>query len=115
MVVSRAGAGSLAEIARCGAPAILIPYPFAADDHQARNAERFEEQGGGILLADPDLENLIGIIEDLIEDDLKLERMRNGLLSIDADNSRSGIADSLEALISDSVSAGTNTAAGQRN
>ncbi len=115
LVVSRAGAGSLAEIARCRAPAILIPYPFAADDHQARNAEWFEEQGGGILLADPDLENLIGIIEDLIEDDLKLETMRNGLLSIDADNSRFGIADSLEALISDSVSTGTNTAAGQRS
>lgn len=115
LVVSRAGAGSLAEIARCGAPAILIPYPFAADDHQARNAERFEEQGGGILLADTDLENLAGIIEDLIEDDVKLERMRNGLLSIDAKNSRSGIADSLEALISDPVSAETNTAAGPRN
>ena len=115
LIVSRAGAGSLAEIARCGAPAILIPYPFAADDHQARNAEWFEEQGGGILLADPDLENLIEIIEDLIEDDLKLETMRNGLLSIDADNSRSRIADSLEVLISDSVSTETNTAAGQRN
>ena len=115
LVVSRAGAGSLAEIARCGVPAILIPYPFAADDHQARNAQRFEAQGGGILLADQDLENLIGMVERLIEDDGKLERMRKALISIDADNSRSGIADSLEALISDSVSTESNAAAGHRN
>ena len=108
LVVSRAGAGSLAEIARCGTPAILIPYPFAADDHQARNAERFEGQGGGILLADQKLGNLIGAVEELIEDDEELERMRKGLRSIDTENAGSLIADSLEVLVSDPMSAEIN-------
>ncbi len=38
LIISRAGASSIAEIAACGRPALLIPYPFAADDHQTANA-----------------------------------------------------------------------------
>ncbi len=49
LVVSRAGATSLAEMTVFGRPAILIPYPFAADDHQAGNA-RFLVEGGAALM-----------------------------------------------------------------
>ena len=50
LVVARAGAGSLAEFARIGSPAILVPYPQAADDHQRANAAWFAAQGGGVVL-----------------------------------------------------------------
>lgn len=45
LIVSRAGATTVAEIAVCGKPAVFIPYPFAADDHQRKNAEYFVENG----------------------------------------------------------------------
>ena len=47
LVVSRAGAGAIAEITRCRIPSILIPYPYAADNHQYLNASFLEGKGGG--------------------------------------------------------------------
>ena len=50
VVIARAGAGTVAEIAAIGRAAILVPFPFAADDHQAKNAEVFAKAGGCIAL-----------------------------------------------------------------
>jgi len=50
LIISRAGATTLAELACAGVPAVLVPYPFAADNHQSRNAEVFEEAGAAILV-----------------------------------------------------------------
>ena len=50
LCVARAGGSSLAELAHFGLPAILIPYPFAADDHQTRNAEIFSNAGAAVLV-----------------------------------------------------------------
>ncbi|OSM07060.1 undecaprenyldiphospho-muramoylpentapeptide beta-N-acetylglucosaminyltransferase [Magnetofaba australis] len=47
LVIARAGATTVAELALCGKPALLVPYPYAADDHQAANAEALTEAGGG--------------------------------------------------------------------
>ena len=44
LVISRAGAGAIAEIVRCRIPSILIPYPYAADNHQFLNAEFLGEK-----------------------------------------------------------------------
>ena len=46
LVISRAGAGTIAELTKCETPSILIPYPHAADNHQEANASFFERQGG---------------------------------------------------------------------
>jgi len=51
LVVSRAGGTTLAELAAAGVPAVVVPYPHAADDHQRRNAERLAA-GGGCLVVD---------------------------------------------------------------
>ncbi|MFH7026397.1 MAG: undecaprenyldiphospho-muramoylpentapeptide beta-N-acetylglucosaminyltransferase [Heteroscytonema crispum UTEX LB 1556] len=48
LAISRSGAGSLTEMAVCGTPAILIPYPFAAEDHQTYNAEVFTSVGAAL-------------------------------------------------------------------
>ncbi|MBD2664290.1 UDP-N-acetylglucosamine--N-acetylmuramyl-(pentapeptide) pyrophosphoryl-undecaprenol N-acetylglucosamine transferase [Richelia sinica FACHB-800] len=48
LAISRSGAGSLTELAVCGTPAILIPYPFAAEDHQTYNAQVFTKAGAAI-------------------------------------------------------------------
>lgn len=55
LVLARAGASTLAELAAVAKPAILVPYPFAADDHQTSNAERFAESGAAVVVADGDL------------------------------------------------------------
>lgn len=49
LAISRSGAGTLTELAATGTPAILIPYPFAADDHQTYNAKVFVEAGAAAL------------------------------------------------------------------
>jgi UDP-N-acetylglucosamine--N-acetylmuramyl-(pentapeptide) pyrophosphoryl-undecaprenol N-acetylglucosamine transferase len=56
LVIARAGASSLNEIALCGHPSILVPYPFAADDHQTRNAEVFARAGAAELVQERDLD-----------------------------------------------------------
>ena len=54
LVICRAGALTLAELAAAGAPAILVPYPHAVDDHQTRNAEAMVAAGGARLVAEGD-------------------------------------------------------------
>jgi UDP-N-acetylglucosamine--N-acetylmuramyl-(pentapeptide) pyrophosphoryl-undecaprenol N-acetylglucosamine transferase len=56
VAVCRAGATTLAELAAAGRPAILVPYPFAADDHQRLNAEAVAEAGAAVVLPDRDLD-----------------------------------------------------------
>jgi UDP-N-acetylglucosamine--N-acetylmuramyl-(pentapeptide) pyrophosphoryl-undecaprenol N-acetylglucosamine transferase len=50
IVVARSGAGTVAEIAAIGRPAVLVPLPHAADDHQTANARALEEAGGAVCL-----------------------------------------------------------------
>lgn len=50
--LSRAGAASLSELACAGLPALLLPYPYAAEDHQTRNAEVFARAGAALMLAE---------------------------------------------------------------
>jgi UDP-N-acetylglucosamine--N-acetylmuramyl-(pentapeptide) pyrophosphoryl-undecaprenol N-acetylglucosamine transferase len=50
LVVARAGAGTIAEIAANGRPAILVPYPHAARDHQRENARWLAERGGALVI-----------------------------------------------------------------
>jgi UDP-N-acetylglucosamine--N-acetylmuramyl-(pentapeptide) pyrophosphoryl-undecaprenol N-acetylglucosamine transferase len=81
VVVSRAGAGSLFDIAAAGKAAILIPFPYATGDHQLRNARYFTERGAAELMPDAEVDaaSLRRRVEDLLEDDGRermAERMR---------------------------------------
>jgi UDP-N-acetylglucosamine--N-acetylmuramyl-(pentapeptide) pyrophosphoryl-undecaprenol N-acetylglucosamine transferase len=55
LVVCRSGAGAVAEVAAAGKPAIFVPFPFAADDHQTRNAEALARAGAARMVPDRDL------------------------------------------------------------
>jgi UDP-N-acetylglucosamine--N-acetylmuramyl-(pentapeptide) pyrophosphoryl-undecaprenol N-acetylglucosamine transferase len=55
LVVCRSGAGAVSELAAAGKPSILVPFPFAADDHQTRNAEAMERGGAASLIRDAEL------------------------------------------------------------
>ncbi|HUA18134.1 MAG TPA: undecaprenyldiphospho-muramoylpentapeptide beta-N-acetylglucosaminyltransferase [Bryobacteraceae bacterium] len=56
VVLCRAGAGTVAELAAAGKPSILVPLPHAADQHQLRNAEAFEKAGATVLVLDKDMD-----------------------------------------------------------
>jgi len=49
LAISRAGAGTITELAVTGTPAVLIPYPYAAEDHQTYNAQEYKDAGAGIV------------------------------------------------------------------
>lgn len=75
VVVSRAGAGSLFDIAAAGKAAILIPFPYATGDHQLQNASYFVERGAAELMLDSEVtaEALREHVEDLLDDDERRE------------------------------------------
>ena len=75
--IARSGAASLAELAAFALPAILIPYPFAADNHQTRNAEIFAHADAAIILKESELSGdvLARKIRELVGDVNKLRCM----------------------------------------
>lgn len=77
LLISRAGATTLSEIAVLGKPAILIPYPYAADNHQEKNGEYYVSGGGAVQFIQKDLtaELLGDTILQLINDEEKLAKM----------------------------------------
>jgi UDP-N-acetylglucosamine--N-acetylmuramyl-(pentapeptide) pyrophosphoryl-undecaprenol N-acetylglucosamine transferase len=77
LVVSRSGAGTLAELVKCRVPAILVPYPHAADNHQVANAQAFARGGGGIWLSEAELDRLTTEVEKLLGDEVRLADMRS--------------------------------------
>lgn len=74
LLISRSGANTIAEIASCNIPAILIPYPGAIDNHQYFNAFFLEKSGKAIILRDKNLDGdrLYGILADLENENKKL-------------------------------------------
>ncbi len=77
LIVGRAGATTLAELSAIGRAAILIPFPFAADDHQTRNAGAFAEAGAARVFAQRGLaaRALADAIREILADDLLRARM----------------------------------------
>ena len=80
LLISRAGATILSEIGVCGKPAILIPFPYATDNHQEKNARVLEEKLAAKLILDSDLtkDKLANLIDDIIENK-KLESMAKAM------------------------------------
>jgi len=77
VIICRAGATSLAEITAAGRAAILIPFPWAANDHQTHNAKAMVEAGAAFMIQESELtpEILFEKIRNLLEDERKLKEM----------------------------------------
>ena len=73
VVVCRSGAGAVSELAAAGKPSILVPFPFAADDHQTKNAEAMQRAGAARLVKDSDMngERLLAELASLTPDNLR--------------------------------------------
>ena len=80
LLVCRAGALTLSEVAACGKPSILVPYPFATADHQRFNAFFLKEKGAAEVILEKELKggNLAELIMELLKDENRLkERSKN--------------------------------------
>ena len=55
LVICRAGAGAVSELAAAGKPSILVPFPYAADNHQTHNAQAMERGGASRLVRDAEM------------------------------------------------------------
>ena len=77
LVVCRSGAGSVSELAAAGKPSVLVPFPFAADDHQTRNAEAMQRGGAARLVRDADMtgQKLFSAVSELTTAPETLARM----------------------------------------
>ena len=104
LVISRAGAATLTEIAAFGLPAILIPYPHAGGNHQTHNASVFERAGAARLIEQADLghmhvtmgERLAEIITNILDDDERRQRMAAAAQVLAVLDAQERIADLIE-------------------
>ena len=94
LAISRSGAGSLTELAVCGTPAILIPYPFAAEDHQSYNADVFTSSGAALTLKQSELttEVLQNNVLNLLQSPQELAKMKEKAYAIAVPDSAEKLA-----------------------
>ncbi len=101
LVICRAGASTLAELAVVGRPAILVPYPRATDDHQLVNARAMVHEGGGWLIQDSDfvVETLAAMIEEILAEPQLLVRAAERAATLGQGDAADRLAQLTERLI----------------
>jgi len=101
IVLSRAGALSVSEIAAVGIPSILVPYPFSADRHQVENARYLEEAGGAVVVDDSEIsgEKLGSIINNILSDRRKIRNMEEAARSRGISDAACKIVDDIEDIL----------------
>lgn len=94
-IVSRAGASSLAEISARGIPAVLVPFPFATEDHQTTNARAYVEAGCAHMIADDQVETpeFERLVTELVDDADLRASMHEAAMAQDTANASSALAD----------------------
>ncbi len=101
LLIARAGATTLSEIAACGIPAILIPFPHAANDHQTENARFFALRGGAILLPEKEIreDRFVKLLTGLLENPAKVHEMAKNMKALGRPEAAGVIADDLLSLV----------------
>jgi UDP-N-acetylglucosamine--N-acetylmuramyl-(pentapeptide) pyrophosphoryl-undecaprenol N-acetylglucosamine transferase len=100
LVISRAGANTVAELAAAGRAAVLIPFPGAADQHQLGNARALERAGGARIIEQRELtpERLVGEVRDLLGATSRLKEMESAARGLARPDAAARIADLVEGL-----------------
>jgi len=95
LIVCRAGATSLAEITASGKAEILIPYPWAANDHQTKNAQAMADAGAAVVINESELTSgkLFGVLENLLSDEKKLKKLEKNSARLGNINAAANIVD----------------------
>jgi UDP-N-acetylglucosamine--N-acetylmuramyl-(pentapeptide) pyrophosphoryl-undecaprenol N-acetylglucosamine transferase len=102
LVIARAGAASLTEIALAGHPSILVPFPYAADDHQTRNAEVFAAAGAAMLVQERDLDaaKLAFLATSILQDLPTYKRMAKAARALAVPDAAERVCAAIEATFS---------------
>jgi UDP-N-acetylglucosamine--N-acetylmuramyl-(pentapeptide) pyrophosphoryl-undecaprenol N-acetylglucosamine transferase len=98
LAIARSGASSLTELAAFGVPSILIPYPYAAEDHQTRNAEVFSKRKAAILMKEEELSRrcLGKVVQDLFDDPQTLGKLGEAMSALAVRDAAENICDMIE-------------------
>lgn len=101
LIVSRAGASSIAEITVLGIPNILIPSPYVTHNHQLKNAKSLEEREATVIIEEEkyDKENLVSTIDNIFNDSLVYQKLHNNVSSLGVKDSATKIYQILRNLI----------------
>jgi UDP-N-acetylglucosamine--N-acetylmuramyl-(pentapeptide) pyrophosphoryl-undecaprenol N-acetylglucosamine transferase len=97
LALARAG-GSVWELAAAGLPAVLVPYPHATADHQAKNARHFEVAGGAVVVPEAELERVPSLVRSLLHEPGRRESMRHAMRAAARPGAAAEIAEELIAL-----------------
>ena len=83
LIVSRAGAIAISEISAVGKPVIFVPFPYASEDHQTKNAQKLVDTQAAYMIKDSEVNDaLFPKVKQLINDELLLQKMGESLLKI---------------------------------
>lgn len=98
LIVSRSGATTVAEIKAAGRAAILVPFPFATDDHQMKNARAMAEENAAVVISNSELngKSLSSAIRELIGDPKRLGEMENNARRVAILDAEARIVDLVE-------------------
>jgi len=98
LLISRAGASTIAELVKYGKSAIFIPFPFAANNHQEKNALYIEKNGGGFVFPERDLmpDKLFKQLEDLINNPDKIREMNSNIKKLQSKNATDAAVNNLK-------------------
>jgi UDP-N-acetylglucosamine--N-acetylmuramyl-(pentapeptide) pyrophosphoryl-undecaprenol N-acetylglucosamine transferase len=105
LIISRAGAGSVSELALVGAPVVFIPSPNVAEDHQRKNAEAIVAKGAAVMLLESELENSFeDTITGLVGNPDEMHAMGVRFRALAKPGATSAIVDEIEAVLNKSIS-----------
>ena len=99
VIISRAGAGTLSELAVVGKPTIVVPSPNVAEDHQTHNARAYADHGAAILLPETNLGELADIAQRLLKNADESDTLANNLKALALPNATRAIVDQIEKLL----------------
>ncbi len=101
LVISRCGAGVISEITALGKPSILIPFPFATDNHQEYNGRALEKAGAAIVILENELTDdiLYEQLKNLLSDSRRLDMMSINSKKLGKPKASSDIADLIDRLV----------------
>ena len=97
LIISRAGASTIAEITSIGLPAILVPSPYVTNNHQLKNAKELEKNNACRIIEEDDFnkENVLTTISEILGDEKLYQKMKKGSLSLGVKDSASKIYDEI--------------------